>query len=522
MKITSRLLIIDDEEIVRDSIREILTPKEEDAFSIELGAASTDLFGEAEEVVERNTRSFHPKFEIYEAKNGEEGLQKVKESIEQEKPYNVIFIDMRMPGWDGLTTCVEIRKLDPKAQISFITAFTDRSIDEIIKEAGGDVGYLSKPFISEEILQLATKSLYDWARLTNLEKLLEIIGEIGLGSTQLKTLLTNILHQIADYIGTNYSVLGKFHEDEFHEISVMGVGKHRIRIDVLLEKVDLKTIHDITYTQGVLVCPLEQYCILAVPSEPELFNQEKIYLLRLFVENAVRAIRNSELSEELMKREKLSAVGQAIGMVMHDIRSPIAKLEGIAELIKMDPGNAEENETFAKYILDATQNASDIISDVLDFTKNASIQKSKVILDEWLKQGLEQLERNKEFDAININISGIENLKVKIDVKKMDRVLTNLVRNASEALIENRITDPKIDIISNEEEEYVVIKIKDNGPGIPDDIRTRLFEAFVTKNKANGTGLGLAIVKQIVDAHKGYIKVNNPENGAEFEIGIPN
>jgi signal transduction histidine kinase/CheY-like chemotaxis protein len=521
MKITSRLLIIDDEEIVRDSIREILSPQKEDAFTLELGKASSDLFGEAEEVVERNPRSLHPKFEITEAKNGEEGLQKVRESVEEGRPFNVIFIDMRMPGWDGLTTCVEIRKLDPKAQISFITAFTDRSIDEIIKEAGGDVGYLSKPFIPEEILQLATKSLYDWARLTNLEKLLEIIGEIGLGSTQLTTLLTNILHQIADYIGTNYSVLGKFHEGEFHEISVMGVGKHRIRIEVLLEKVDLKVINDIKYIEGVLICPLEQYCILAVPSEPELFNQEKIYLLRLFVENAVRAIRNSELSEELLKREKLSAVGQAIGMVMHDIRSPIAKLEGIAELIKMDPGNAEENNMFADFILEATQNASDIITDVLDFTKNASIQKSEVSINKWLAEGLKQLEKDKQFKAVDIAISGIENLKLSIDVKKMDRVLINLVRNASEALVDSKTAQPKIDIICEENDEYIIIKIKDNGPGIPDEIKTQLFEAFVTKNKTNGTGLGLAIVKQIIEAHQGFIKINNPELGAEFEIGLP-
>jgi signal transduction histidine kinase len=426
-----------------------------------------------------------------------------------------------MPGWDGLTTCVEIRKLDPKAQISFITAFTDRSIDEIIKQAGGDVGYLSKPFIPEEILQLATKSLYDWARLTNLEKLLEIIGEIGLGATQLKTLLTNILHQIADYIGTDYSVLGKFENDSFEEVSSMGTGKHRIRIDLLSEKIDIQSVNDIKYIEGVLICPLEQYCILAVPSEPELFNQEKIYLLRLFVENAVRAIKNSELSEQLIKQEKLSAVGQAISMVMHDIRSPIAQLMGIAELIKLDPGNAEENETLANFILDATQNASDIIADVMDFTKNASIKKTEVNLNNWLKDVIITLKRNEEIGHVQINMIGFEDVDLGIDVKKMDRVLINLVKNACEALIENKTEVPKIDLICEEVNDHITIKIKDNGPGIPEDIKAKLFEAFVTKNKEHGTGLGLAIVKQIIDAHKGYIQINQPSVGAELEIGLP-
>ena len=521
MKIKSRLLIIDDEEIVRDSIREILTPEEEDNFSLDLGEASADLFGDTQEVIERNPRSLHPHFDIVEAKNGEEGLQRVKESLEANEPFNVIFIDMRMPGWDGLTTCVEIRKIDPKAQISFITAFTDRSIDEIIKLAGGDVGYLSKPFIPEEILQLATKRLYDWARLTNLEKLLEIIGEIGLGTTQLKTLLTNILHQIADYIGSDYAVLGKLEADGFEEISVMGIGKERIKIDVLSEKIDLKAIHDIQYTEGLLVCPLEQYYILAVPSKPELFNQEKIYLLRLFVENAVRAIHNSELNEELLKREKLSAVGQAISMVMHDIRNPIAHLTNIGQLIQMNPGDSSQNETMAQLILKSTDNALNIITDVLDFTKNASIHKKEITLKNWLDEIISRLKGRDGFETVDINITGMQDATIELDPKKMDRVIINLVNNSVEALVDNKTEAPRVEINISEDDANLILKIRDNGPGIPEEIKAKLFEAFVTKNKVDGTGLGLAIVKQIIDAHKGFIKLNDPELGAEFEIGLP-
>jgi nitrogen-specific signal transduction histidine kinase/DNA-binding NarL/FixJ family response regulator len=521
MRIKNRLLIIDDEEIVRDSIREILSPREEENFSVELGEASANLFGETKEVVDRNTKSVRSKFHITEAKNGEEGFQKVKESVEQGEPFSVIFIDMRMPGWDGLTTCVEIRKIDNKAQIYFITAFTDRSIDEIISNAGGDVGYLSKPFIPEEIIQLASKGLHNWARLRNLEKLLEIIGEIGLGTTQLKTLLTNILHQVTDYIRADYAVLGKFNDDVFQEISVMGVGKNTIRIDLLTEKVNLKSIDDITYTEGVIICPLKQYYILAVPTNPNSFNQEKNYLLRLFVENAVRAIQNSELSEELLKREKLSAVGQAISMVMHDIRNPIASLTGIAHLMKRDPGNETQNEKLADFVMDSTKNALNIISDVLDFTKNASIQKDPINLNEWLTSSIEQVFIPEGFEAVNIKISGIEKAEIAIDVKKMNRVLINLVNNAIEALMESKTASPLVHVICEENPDKFILRIKDNGPGIPNEIKATLFDAFVTKNKANGTGLGLAIVKQIIDAHKGHIKVNDPEIGSEFEIGLP-
>ena len=88
-------------------------------------------------------------------------------------------------------------------------------------------------------------------------------------------------------------------------------------------------------------------------------------------------------------------------------------------------------------------------------------------------------------------------------------------------MIENKTASPKVHIICEENSEKFILKIKDNGPGIPNEIRAKLFDAFVTKNKANGTGLGLAIVKQIIDAHKGYIKVNEPKIGSEFEISLP-
>ncbi|MEL6730833.1 MAG: response regulator, partial [Bacteroidota bacterium] len=146
----TRVLIVDDEEIVRDSIREILLPRQKNHEA--LNEAAMDLFDEISPVIEEKTTGLHPNFSFDEANNGKAGLMKVKSALEAEKPYAVIFLDMRMPGWDGLKTCVEIRKIDPKAQIFFITAYTDRSIDEIIQLAGGDVGYLSKPFVHEEII----------------------------------------------------------------------------------------------------------------------------------------------------------------------------------------------------------------------------------------------------------------------------------------------------------------------------------------------------------------------------------
>jgi C4-dicarboxylate-specific signal transduction histidine kinase len=96
------------------------------------------------------------------------------------------------------------------------------------------------------------------------------------------------------------------------------------------------------------------------------------------------------------------------------------------------------------------------------------------------------------------------------------------VNNAVDSLRENNVADPRINISveSSKEDNTIRIIIHDNGPGIPENIRTTLFEPFVTCRKKNGTGLGLAIVKQYITAHSGEIKAEN-DNGASFTITLP-
>ena len=97
----------------------------------------------------------------------------MRRAVEQGRPYAVIFLDMRMPGMNGLETAIEIRKHDVKAEIVFITAYSDCTIEEIVEQAGQNVGYHCKPYASEEIIQIATKAVTDYNKLRNLEKLIE-------------------------------------------------------------------------------------------------------------------------------------------------------------------------------------------------------------------------------------------------------------------------------------------------------------------------------------------------------------
>src|SRR5688572_15993947 len=129
--VNTSVLVIDDEEMVRDNIEDILTPKKAvTAIENNISKAASILFDTPQEILEPRASNI-PVFIVHKASNGMDGVDLVKKSVENGHPYAVIFLDIRMPGWDGLETAMQIRKHDAKAEIIFITAYSDRSIEDI-------------------------------------------------------------------------------------------------------------------------------------------------------------------------------------------------------------------------------------------------------------------------------------------------------------------------------------------------------------------------------------------------------
>jgi signal transduction histidine kinase len=112
--------------------------------------------------------------------------------------------------------------------------------------------------------------------------------------------------------------------------------------------------------------------------------------------------------------------------------------------------------------------------------------------------------------------------KILGDPRSLDQVFTNLISNAVDAMTETGDTLAVRAVINQEfsGHPHVDISISDNGPGIPEDIKDRIFEPFVS-TRQKGTGLGLAITKQIITAHKGSISVNSFPGGTVFTVRLP-
>ncbi len=516
-EINTSVLVIDDEEMVRDNIEDILIPNNQSEDQEDIDNAFDILFGNAKPLLVTRTPCI-PVFTVDKASNGMEGVKKVQKAIENGTPYAVIFLDMRMPGWSGLETAIEIRKLDVKAEIIFITAYSDRSIDEIVEQAGQNVGYHCKPYAPEEIIQLATKAVTDYNKLRNLEKLIESISCIALNKNQLNSLLKNILEQLALSLDTNVALIGKLDKDlNYEKVLSIGALEEKVNIDELAARVKAVNMKmdEVIQLDELVLARIDNYYVFALLEKQEKLKTEKMYLLKLFVQNAAQAIRNAELNEKLIQKEKLSAVGQVIGMVMHDLRTPIKNIKFITDMMRED---GEESDLIDLIDRSAEQ-ASGIFEDFLDFIKEIPVQKRPVDINKITAEVIDQTKGRDGWENITIKTNIPADLFVPGDESKLRRVISNLVNNATDILHDNNVENAVINISAEIANNGLLLTISDNGPGIPAEILTSLFEPFVTKDKSNGTGLGLAIVKQYVHAHSGDISATN-DNGAVFKINL--
>lgn len=258
---------------------------------------------------------------------------------------------------------------------------------------------------------------------------------------------------------------------------------------------------------------------LEVKSGESKHYEDERKLLNLVGQKISRAQELHNLRETLLKRERLSAIGQLMSTIVHDIRSPVNTIHGFVDLMEDETTSAEERNEYGGIIRDEINSTMNMITEVLDFAKgktNILPRKSSVKnIVKRFKPRLQQMcQRNKTDLSLDIQ----SNELVYADEEKLSRVFYNVTKNALEAMDEGG----KIQFKVFDDGDMITFQFTDNGPGIPREIQDRLFESFVTSGKAGGTGLGLAIVKKIIEEHHGEIEIDSREGeGATFRIILP-
>ena len=154
----------------------------------------------------------------------------------------------------------------------------------------------------------------------------------------------------------------------------------------------------------------------------------------------------------------------------------------------------------------------------MEFTREEEVEKEKVSLDEIVERTLPMLKTALRSHLLHLRLE-TKKLKVEVFPHLLQQVVFNLVNNACQAMIQAG----EINILAQRSGQNVILSVIDSGPGIPEAIKVRIFEAFfTTKNVGEGTGLGLSISKTIVERCGGQISVQSKlGHGTTFQIQFP-
>ena len=237
------------------------------------------------------------------------------------------------------------------------------------------------------------------------------------------------------------------------------------------------------------------------------------------------------LQEQLLQSEKMSAIGQLIAGVAHDLNNPLASVVGFSDLLgeaaDVPPRLAEP----LAVIRQEAERASAIVRNLLSFARRQEgerqLQSIRPILE-----STHQLLKNQLLAArIELTLTFEPGLpEVEVHANQIKQVFVNIINNAAQAITTTRnrtgVGGGRIDIVTRCEPDGLSVNISDNGPGIPEAVAQRVFEPFFsTKSEGEGTGLGLSISLGIVKEHGGNITVDpgGPASGrgATFSVELP-
>jgi signal transduction histidine kinase len=235
---------------------------------------------------------------------------------------------------------------------------------------------------------------------------------------------------------------------------------------------------------------------------------------------------NALLQSQLIQAEKLSAVGQLISAVAHELNNPLAAISGYVQISLLDgcpPKLREDLEQIYKNVLRCRK----VVENLLFFARQSRHERKKVELNATVVSALELLEYrlSKTEDVRVVKELAPGGVEIAGDFQQVVQVLVNLVGNACDAMQALvRLPEGKLlRVRTGATGERVFIEIEDNGAGIPEELRERIFQPFfTTKDPGKGTGLGLTISRQIVREHGGDVGVRSrPGGGTVFRLTIP-
>lgn len=563
MEVNKKILLIDDQEEILVSLKKLLSGQD----------SLRDLNNKMKSLIDEFYKEEKQNNEVYDvdtALSGKVGYELIKKAKEEGKPYSVVTIDMRMPGWDGLKTAGEIRKIDEDIEIIIVTAYTDIKREELVEKIGKPekLLYLKKPFEREEILQVILSLTLKWSleqkvkkqlriiekSKSSLEEVISGISEIEKSlSSSIKNVYKTILKELSRILESPKSAV-IFRRDIIKSDESIEYKEKEFIYEYALEMLNMKRFFakNGDYLFVTFFCETES---CDVDNAVGIFKLPKDYqieeaILDMFISHSNNLLKNASLYEQLEKKNKeltqsniklkeANALNKKFLVISsHELRTPGTIISAYAELLSS--GKVKDIDKVSKGLENAAVRLNTLIEQMLevfatsDMKNHLVVDKRRYGVEELISAIYEKVEvfLEKRGQTLEIvNTGEIKNFYIDKN-KVVDFIFFNLVMNAIKFSKDG--SNIRIIFEKSEIKNKAIISIIDQGIGMTDYEKDNMFKAlFVGGNekhhhsglyeyKAKGLGLGLAIVKNIITMIEEDISCESSlENGTRVTFTLP-
>ncbi len=220
-----------------------------------------------------------------------------------------------------------------------------------------------------------------------------------------------------------------------------------------------------------------------------------------------------ESYEKMAEQKSLAELGKFSLVVAHEVKNPLGIIKGSLDILKKENLPWETRRTMINYIEEELSRLDALIKDFLSFSKPQRLSFSTFDLKSLLEDVAKRV--SFEFPDVSVELKAEgSRFELNADLEALEKAFLNIVKNACEV-------SKRVVVFLKEKNEGYLVAVSDDGPGVPEELRTKIFEPFFT-TKSKGTGLGLTLSLHIVRAHKGSIEVSDsPLGGACFKVKLP-
>ena len=516
-------------------------------------------------------------YEVTLVSNGNDALALINELEKENKAFDLILLDIMMPGMSGYEVCRKLREKFPPDRLPVIMLTAKNRPEDLV--AGFEAGasdYLPKPFSNKELMARISNQ-YDLKRMTDqhfddIEALKEselkyirlfrerkqVAEELG----NLKSYLANIIDSMPSLL------IGVDPQGNITQWNSESEKRTGIKPDTAIGKPLLEIMPRLAPALDLVERALENKKERHLPRQPRYLDGKRRFedftvypLIADGVEGAVIRIddvtEQVRLEEMMIQNEKMLSVGGLAAGMAHEINNPLGGMMQTANVVSdrltnQDlPNNikaAQEAGTnmqaissfmearkiieMLSQIRESGKRAAEIVKNMLSFARKSDSTFSSHSMASLLDRSITlastdyDLKKNYDFRKIEIIREYQDAPLIPCDSSKIQQVILNILRNGAEAMQEAAVENPTftLRISPDQNENMLKLEIEDNGPGMSEEVRKRVFEPFfTTKSTDKGTGLGLSVSYFIItENHQGKMNVESSAGkGAKFIIRLP-